>query len=297
MNHYEPGGISYPRRRDDWMRDHPLASRLLIMIVGFAVLVPIDWLIEAQPGQRREVRRASPGPPWPLTRSSSSPRLVVGPPRGAPAAPRPSVAGASGAPAPTSVESATAPTAPPAPVGASSAPATVAADEGGAVHEGHESRTDHGRRPGPRGEEAGHHRPAPKATSPPTTRRAPTTKDGGLPTTTTEAVAAPPVNTYSKAEVEAIIRRCSRQRRPTRRSGSPPGSQPGAHGAELVLLRLVPDLLPNEQEDAGRHRRHVGRAAVRPDDQRPGGLRHLPAVRLGPLARGCVRLHAGGSAP
>src|SRR4249920_946106 len=49
MNNYEPG-ISYPRRRDDWMRDHPLASRLLIMIVGFAVLVPIGLVIRASQG-------------------------------------------------------------------------------------------------------------------------------------------------------------------------------------------------------------------------------------------------------
>ena len=49
MNHYEPG-ISYPRRRDDWVRDHPLASRLLIMIVGFAVLVPIGLVIRASQG-------------------------------------------------------------------------------------------------------------------------------------------------------------------------------------------------------------------------------------------------------
>src|SRR6476619_6763565 len=50
MNRYEPGGISYPRRRDDWVRDHPLASRLLIMIVGFAVLIPIGLVVKASQG-------------------------------------------------------------------------------------------------------------------------------------------------------------------------------------------------------------------------------------------------------
>ena len=203
MNHYEPGGISYPRRRDDWMRDHPLASRLLIMIVGFAVLVPIGLVIKASQGN--VVRSGGlPGAAMaadPVIVESSTSSSVAGAPAAAAV-----VAGASGAPAPTSVESATASTAPSAPVGASSAPATVAADEVAPSTKATKAVPTTAAAPAP----AAAKKPAttalaPKATSPPTTRRAPTTTTE-VPTTTTEAVAAPPVNTYSKAEVEAIIR-------------------------------------------------------------------------------------------
>src|SRR5262245_29067257 len=47
---YDEPGIRYPKRRDDWMRDHPLASRLLIMLAGFAVLVPVALIVRSSQG-------------------------------------------------------------------------------------------------------------------------------------------------------------------------------------------------------------------------------------------------------
>jgi hypothetical protein len=205
MNHYEPGGgISYPRRRDDWMRDHPLASRLLIMIAGFAVLVPIGLVIKASQGN--VVRSGGlPGAAMaadPVILPSSTSSSVAGV-----AAAAAGAAGASAASAPPSVDSATASTITSAPASPSSVPATVAAEQVAPSTTAKKATpataaapvTTAAKKP------ATTAAAAPKPTSPPTTRPAPTTTRPP-PTTTTEAVAAPPANTYSKADVEAIIR-------------------------------------------------------------------------------------------
>jgi len=194
MNRYEPG-ISYPRRRDDWMRDHPLASRLLIMIVGFAVLVPIGLVVRASQGN--VVRSGGlPGAALgadPLvvasTTSTSAAAPVVAPaasPTTAVAStPAPTPARATVAAAEVTAEPSTA--APPTTAKkkaatTTAAPATTAAKKATATTA------------------------APKPSNPPTTKAAPaTTAPAPTAPPTTEA-AAPPANTYSKADVEAIIR-------------------------------------------------------------------------------------------
>jgi len=207
MNRYDPGGISYPRRRDDWVRDHPLASRLLIMIVGFAVLIPIGLVVKASQGN--VVRSGGlPGAAVaadPVIVSSSTSSSVPGA-----AAAGAAVAGTAG-----SVDGASAPISAPASTVAplttaapSSTPATVAADEVAPSTTAKKAAPTTAARAAPATtavkKPATTAAPAPKPTSPPTTRPAPTTTTVA-PTTTTEA-AAPPANTYSKAEVEAIIR-------------------------------------------------------------------------------------------
>jgi hypothetical protein len=193
MNRYEPG-ISYPRRRDDWMRDHPLASRLLIMIVGFAVLVPIGLVVRASQGN--------------VVRSGGLPGAALGA--------DPLVVASS-----TSTSAAAAPVVLPAPAttaspssstAASSAPATVAAAEVTAAPSTRAQKkvTTTETPATTAAKKATATTAAPKPSNPPTTKAAATT---AAPTTpaptsppTTEAEAAPPVNTYSKADVEAIIR-------------------------------------------------------------------------------------------
>src|SRR5436190_19831 len=201
MNHYEPG-ISYPRRRDDWMRDHPLASRLLIMIVGFAVLVPIGLVIRASQGN--VVRSGGlPGAALaadPLIVASSTSMAAVAP--GAPVAP------ATVAPAVSSVGSAPSATPSTARVAEPSA-ATVAAAEvspSTTVKKATPTTTDAPATTAAK--KAAATTAAAKPTNPPTTKAAPTTTatTAAPTTTTTEAQAAPPQNTYSKDDVEAIIR-------------------------------------------------------------------------------------------
>ena len=205
MNRYESGGISYPRRRDDWVRDHPLASRLLIMIVGFAVLIPIGLVIKVSQGN--VVRSGGlPGAAVaadPVIVSSSTSSSV----------PAAAAAGAAVAGTASSVDRASAASSAPvstvAPVttaAPSSPPATVAADEVAPSTTAKKAAPTTAAKAAPATtaakKPATTAAPAPKPTSPPTTRPAPTTTVA--PTTTTEA--APPANTYSKADVEAIIR-------------------------------------------------------------------------------------------
>jgi hypothetical protein len=193
MNHYEPG-ISYPRRRDDWMRDHPLASRLLIMIVGFAVLVPIGLVIRASQGN--VVRSGGlPGAALaadPLVVASSTSTSAAG-------------AAAAGA-APTTVAT-VAPSSAASVVPQTSPPVTGASvDQVPSTAAKKKTTTTTATPTTTAAKKAATAAPAPKPTSPPTTKAAPATTDPPTTPPTTEAVVAPPPNTYSKADVEAIIR-------------------------------------------------------------------------------------------
>jgi hypothetical protein len=201
MNHYEPG-ISYPRRRDDWMRDHPLAGRLLVMLVGFAVLVPIGLVVRASQGN---VVRSGGLPGAALAAdpliapSSTSTTTGVAPSTAAPAV----SSGASGPAAPPSTEAvAKAPTA-----------AVAAAEVSPSTTVKKAATTTTGAPATTAAKKAAATTAAPKATTPPTTHP-PTTKAAPATaattqaptTTTTETQDAPPPNTYSKDQVEAIIR-------------------------------------------------------------------------------------------
>jgi hypothetical protein len=195
MNRYGPG-ISYPRRRDDWTRDHPLASRLLIMIVGFAVLVPIGLVIRASRGN--VVRSGG----LPGAALAADPLIVASSTTTAEAAGA-VLAGAPATVAPTSV----APTAPPETVAANVAAAEVAPSTTAKK----KTTTTTTAAPATTAAKKAAPTTAAKPTNPPTTRAAPTTTDppATAPPTeppTTEAVVAPPANGYSKAGVEAIIR-------------------------------------------------------------------------------------------
>ncbi len=191
MNEYEPG-ISYPRRRDDWVRDHPLASRLLIMIVGFAVLVPIGLVIRASQGN--VVRSGGlPGAALaadPLIVASSTTTVAPAAVAASTTAPASSSSSAPSTAAPATVaaaEVASATTDPPATTAKKKATTTTAAPATTAKKAAATTAA-----------------PKPSTTKAPATTAPPTTQAPTEPPTT-EAV-APPQNTYSKADVEAIIR-------------------------------------------------------------------------------------------
>jgi len=199
MNNYEPG-IRYPRRRDDWMRDHPLASRLLIMIVGFAVLVPIAIVIRSSQGN---VVRSG-GLPGafvgadPLVVASSSTSSTAS---AVAAAAVPTTVAPGPTAAPAAATTAAPSTVPPATVAAAEAvPATTAAKKKAAP-------TTEATAPATTAKKKVSTTTA--STTPPTTKAAPTTTDPPTtpaPPTTAAAAVAPPSNSYSKEDVEAIIR-------------------------------------------------------------------------------------------
>ena len=222
MNNYEPG-ISYPRRRDDWMRDHPLASRLLIMIVGFAVLVPIGLVIRASQGN---VVRSGGSPGCGSLAADPADRGVLhvhhdgkrrrggggaghhgrgGADHGRVRRPRPRP----------------------------SAVATVAAAGGGADGSRHDRGQEGPGRPRPpattAAKKAAATTAAPKPTRPPTTKAAPATTDARPTAPTGRPPRKPPPRRLPTPTARPRWRpssgRSSRPRRPTRRCGSPPGSR------------------------------------------------------------------------
>jgi hypothetical protein len=196
MNQYEPG-ISYPRRRDDWVRDHPLASRLLIMIVGFAVLVPIGLVIRASQGN--VVRSGG----LPGAALAADPLIVAS--STTTAAPD---AAASTVPA-VSSSSAVASTDPPSTAAVAAAEVAATADPP-ATTAAKKVTTTTDTPATTAAKKAAATTAAPKPTNPPSTKAPATTHPPTTPAPTdpptTEAVVAPPQNTYSKADVEAIIR-------------------------------------------------------------------------------------------
>ena len=209
MNHHEPG-ISYPRGRDDWMRDHPLASRLLIMIVGFALLVPVAIVVRTSQGN---VVRAGGLPGASL---GADPLIVASSTTTTFPLPLEAVLGSTTAPAIAPADAATtAPTAsataaastgrPPSAESARDAPATTAKKQ---------TTTTAAPPTTTANKKATTAAPTTTSTKPPTTKAASSTTEAApkttpaptSPPTTHAAVVAPPENTYSKEEVEAIIR-------------------------------------------------------------------------------------------
>jgi hypothetical protein len=179
------------------MRDHPLASRLLIMIVGFAVLVPIGLVIRASQGN--------------VVRSGGLPGAALA---GDPLI----VASSTTTAAPTGVAAAAATTAPAASsppsvsAAATSEPVVAAAEvvpdttDPPATTAKKKATTTTAAAATTAAKKAAATTAAPKPTNPPTTKAPATTAPPTTAPPTTEAVVAPPENTYSKADVEAIIR-------------------------------------------------------------------------------------------
>ncbi len=204
MNHHEPG-ISYPRGRDDWMRDHPLASRLLIMIVGFAVLVPIAVVIRSSQGnvvRSGGLPGASLGADPLIVATSTSTMAPAVSTTVAPAA-------AAAAPADTAAAAAL-PTEP----ATTSAPAPADAVRDAAPATTAKKVTTTAAPPATTAKKKTTTvATTTKPTNPPTTKAAPSTTAAppattSAPTTEPEPapVAAPPENNHSRDEVEAIIR-------------------------------------------------------------------------------------------
>jgi hypothetical protein len=208
MNHHEPG-ISYPRGRDDWVRDHPFASRLLIMIVGFALLVPVAIVVRSSQGN--------------VVRSGGLPGASLGadplivPSSTSTTTPSPLAAVAGSTTAPANAPAAAATTAPgvPATAGASMGPrATVESAQAAPATTAKKQTTTTEAAPATTAKQkATTVVTTTKPTNPPTTKAAPSTTEAPPATTpaptspTTEAaVVAPPENTHSREELEAIIR-------------------------------------------------------------------------------------------
>ena len=120
-----------------------------------------------------------------------------------------------------------------------------------------------------------------------TTTTATTPRTTPAPTTTVAPPALPPASNATADEVQAIIRAVwpddleERALEIARRE-----SKYLRDREEQLLLRGLPDLLERPSQLARRSRRHVLRAALRPDDQRSRGTDALRAGRwLGPLGR------------
>jgi hypothetical protein len=211
MNGHEPG-ISYPRGRDDWMRDHPLASRLLIMLGAFALLVPIGLVIRNSKGN---VVRAGglPGAalaadPLIVASTTTTPSASAGAAATTTPAPASPAAGASAASAPATASTATPATASPQRAAETVAAATTAAKTPPSTAKkapatSAPATTAAQRAPATTVKKAVATTAAPKPTTPPTTKAPATTAPKATAPPTT---AAPPVNHYSAAEVETIIR-------------------------------------------------------------------------------------------
>ena len=202
MNGHEPG-ISYPRGRDDWMRDHPLASRLLIMLVPSLCLVPIGLVIRTSKGNVVRCR-------WPARGRAGCRPADRGQPHhhhdGGRHRRRCGAGLAGGGGPPTAP--ATASTATPPPPHHSGRP-RGAADGGGHRPAAKKAPAADGPEAATAVKKAVATTAAPKPTTPPTTKAAPPP----TPPATTAPTRpprppprAPPANTYSTAEVETIIR-------------------------------------------------------------------------------------------
>jgi hypothetical protein len=208
MNPYRPGP-SRSRGLAERMERRPLTSRLLFMVGAFVLLIPIAGIIRGT-GTNVVKSGGLPGaavaadplvtPTTAPAPAASLPVAVTTVPPGATPAPSDTAAASSPTATPTTDLSAQA-TSPPstAKKKTSSTPATTATQK--------KTTTT----PATTATKAPATTAASKATSPPTTKAPATTAATEAPTTkapaTTEApAAAPPANSYSKADVEAIIR-------------------------------------------------------------------------------------------
>jgi hypothetical protein len=198
--------FSNPRSRADRMKDRPFASRLLLLVGLFLVLVPIAGIIRGSDGHvvNAGVLPGAVVGADPIVGSTSTTVAGVFPGLAttsiAPATTAPS--SASSAPAGGSALSAQSDSGSTATTAATSTATTKAATKAPATTTKSTSATTAApvkKAPSTTAAPKVTTTPAPKATTPPTTK-APAT------TTTTAAALAPPPNAYSKDDVEAIIR-------------------------------------------------------------------------------------------
>jgi hypothetical protein len=210
MNPYRPGP-SRSRGLADRMERRPLTTRLILMLGAFLLLIPIAGIIRGSgtnvvksgglPGAAvaadpllTATTATGPGAALPDgSASSAAPPVVSSEATPATSAPPAAAASDSGltaqatSPPTTTTKSTTTPVTTAAKKKTATTPATTAAKKTPATTAGS------------------------KATSPPTTKAPATTAATSppktqAPTTTAPPAAAPPPNTYSKADVEAIIR-------------------------------------------------------------------------------------------